>query len=378
MIRLIGYSSVATVFILASCKHTDDGSALKVSPPADMQRTVRCDLGNHPDGASATFNGKPIRYMSSSEIPFGSSSWHSTPDAPWLSYEAFHSGNIGYPGYSASSRAAVAPNGIHNVRLAVVDVRLVNGKPHYHYFTNETGLNPIENWSSTKALVMTQAADTIRKKSGGKVGLLSQLENGAWVGTHVTTVARTSDNGTAVWFKSITGGNESHRHFHNWLAKGDPAQAFAGGHGAAARKLGSTFKAENGSLVTISKAGRFVSAGINTVKPIVMAEFWKRLAVNSNDPTIWLNDITDDDLTVLKYGYKSGNSNGGFLYGATKNDSFIASFGGPTRLNAITNKWRIFGKTGSGYSNTRGRHEAAIGGYMCIPQTVHWSRPQCS
>ena len=360
--------SLIPITVLA-CKHTEEGAALKVSPPANMERIVRCDLGNHPDGVTASFNGKPIRYMNSSEIPYDSPSWHSTANAPWLSYEAFNSGNIGEPGYAGSSREAVAPNGISNVRLAVVDVRMVDGKPYYHYFTNETGLNPIENWSSTKSLVMTMAASSLRKASGGAVGLWSQTAGDTWVGTHVTEVARTSDNGTAVWFKSITGGRESHRLFHDWLAKGDPSQSFAGGHGSPARNLGSTFTVENGSSVTIPKAGQFVSAGINTVKPIVMAEFWKRLAVNSNDPSLWLGEITDDDLTVLKYGYKSGHSNGGLLYGATKNDSFISSFGGPTRLNAISSRWRVFGKTGSGYSNSRGRHEAAIGGYLCIPQS---------
>lgn len=354
---------------VTSCKTVDqDESQVKVSPPADMSRTIRCDLGNHPDGAQAVFDGRPIRYYNSSEIPYNSKSWYDSGDKPWISFDAFHSGNIGYPGYPSSTRSGVAPSGIHNVRLAVVDVRLVNGKPHYHYFSNETALNPIENWSSTKAPVMTMAADTIRKASDGKVGLLSQTGGNVWVGTHVTTVARTSDNGTAVWFKSITGGQESHQLFQSWLARWDPTQSFGGGHGAAARNLGKTFRAENGSSVTIPKAGSFVSYGVNTLKPIMMAEFWKRLAVNHDDPSIWLTDIQDDDLIVLKYGYKSGRSNGGLLYGATKNDGFINAFGGKTRLDQISPGWRIFGKTGSGYSNERGRHEAAIGGYLCIPK----------
>jgi hypothetical protein len=371
----------------------EDESAVRGNAaPSNTDRVLGCDLA--PVQKRATFRGKAIEYFASDEIDYASDAWYGD-DAPWTSPDALDSTLLGTAGFPSPNRAFAPASA--NVRVSVVDVRNVGGKLAYHYFSNETGTSRIENWSSTKALVMLQAGQTLRTESNGAVGLVSTVfggsPSGAWVGTHVTEVARTSDNGTAVWFKSITGPSGSTNFVRNWL---DTKAEFGGGHGSEPRRLGNRFKANNqGSELRSTKAGTFAGTSNNTLMPITMAEFWKRLAVNEADPATWLKKanyagpvmdattrkqklfgkdasfaLNSDDLKVLQYGFINSKDTGGLLLGATQHPEFVDAFGGKAKLDTLTGgKWRLFGKTGSGSASRSGgaRSEAVFGGFVCIP-----------
>jgi hypothetical protein len=382
-----------------------DEALVGVADPSNTDRTLDCELAPLPAASKkATFRGKPIEYFSSGEIAYESDAWYRT-DAPWMSAAGLDSSVLGNPGFPSPDRG-FAPSAPVNLRISVVDIRNIEGKLSYHYFSNETGTSRIENWSSTKAFAMLQAGQTLRTDSGGTHGLLSTLfgggssaqasgkdARGEWIGTHITEVARSSDNGTAAWFKSITGPAGGTNFVRNWL---DSKAQFGGLHGESPRALGNRFKADNqGPEFTSARAGAFASNSDNTLMPIDMAEFWKRLAVNTKDPTTWLKKanystyvsdaaarkaaffnpqspfaLTADDLKVLDYGYVNSKTPGGLLLGAVQHPEFVDAFSGKSKLDALTGgKWRFFGKTGSGGSQRSAgfRTEAAFGGFMCIP-----------
>jgi hypothetical protein len=400
--------SLAAATLLAAAFLTNCGENLKSedaidaqtqaqTPPSNQARSVSCALEN--EGTTARqFRGKTISYYDSQAIAYHQDNWWKESQ-PWISKDGLDSSLLKHPGYGGTSPAFVASQPV-NVRLVVVDIRKVAGKLVYHYFSNETANSPLENWSSTKGLVMTQAAHTLRFKHG--ISMLSKVSNSQsftgsskWIADHVNDVALTSNNQTAAWFKSITGPQGSQNFVRNWLVgTNDSNTAFGGAHGEAPAQHGNWFS-DNGTGAgkKVSSAGQFNSISANTLMPVLMAEFWKRIAVNSSDPTTWLKaadyagpvqnaqnratqffqpqgpfSLTDTDLKVLLYGYVNSTQNGGLQLGATQHGEFVDAFGGQSKLDALTGgKWRFFGKTGSGFSGSRSRNEAAFGGSICIP-----------
>jgi hypothetical protein len=382
---------------MSSCKSIEeDTSEILESPPRNLNRTTGCDLAPLAESARQTvFRGRTIRYYSSAEINYGSADWWAQ-GKPWLSYDALDSSVLQYPGFPGTT-AAFAAKAPVNLRLVAVDIRNINGTLHYHYFSNETANSPLENWSSTKSLVMLQAAHTIRRETGSSfLSRVYSAEQGGsssgWIGDHVNEVARTSNNGVAAWFKSITGSQQSQNFVRNWLGS---SGTFGGLHGENPRGLGRFVRPnDQGPRQRLSRAETWQSNGSsNTLMPIIMAEFWKRLAVNTRDKRTWLKatdytsretpvsergnlyfsdssnfGVVDEDLRVLLYGYANSNTNGGLLLGATLQDEFVNAFGGKARLDRLSGgNWRLFGKTGSGFSTVRSRNEAAFGGFFCLP-----------
>ncbi len=371
-------------------------SSFLETPPQNTEKTVSCPLSPLPASfKSASFRNQTIRFYNAEEIGYQSADWFIN-GKPWISWEGFDSSILGYPGFPGTSRSFKVSQPV-NLRITAVDVRNIEGKLHYHYFSNETANSPMENWSSTKAFVMLQAAHSIRSQTNGSAGLLSTVSGGSeqkgeWIGTHVNRVARTSHNETANWFKSITGSQGSENFVRNWIGS---SATFGGLHSTTIAGLGNRVKARNsGSEMNLPLAMTWKSNGqSNTLMPIVMAEFWKRLAVNEKDPVTWLKKapyagpvlesadrmtkffnptsnfgVTVEDLQVLFYGYVNSSQNGGLQLGATQHDEIVKAFGGKTRLDQLTlGRWRLFGKTGSGFSDERGRDEAAFGGFLCIP-----------
>lgn len=387
----------------ASRTFNNDEAEIKEAPPSNTERLVRCDLAPLPPSAKkAKFNERSVEYFTSDEIGYERADWFAA-GKPWMSFDALNSGMLGNPGFEGDSRNFVGP-GDTNVRVVAIDVRNIGGNLAYHYFSNETATSPMENWSSTKALAMLQAAHSIRMQTGGTHGFLSTVfggsPSGAWIGTHVTEVARTSDNGVAAWFKSITGLQGSQNFVRNWLGS---EGTFGGWHGTGPTGLGNRVKANNaGPEKTLGNAGRNEkTVSENTLMPIIMAEFWKRLGANTADKVTWLkradyagpvksaserkssffdpsapSALTDDDLKVLLYGFVESSSNGGLSLGATQHDEFVRAFGGKGKLDSLSGgRWRLFGKTGSGSAgvSARKRNEAVFGGVFCLPANP--SRP---
>lgn len=384
-------------------ENTDEGnvtSSLQLSPPAGPTLSrdyVVCPLQD--SALPSTWRGRSLDYKSSAEIDYARNDWASDRRLP-ISWEGYDSSLLGFPGYQGSSRFDSVDVPV-NLRMTAVDIRKVDGELRYHYFTNETARNPIENWSSTKSVVMTMAAHKLRQSTGYRYGMRSKVAGTpSWIGDHVNEVARTSDNGTAMWFKSFVGSQGSDHFMRNWLTGHGSyglTQSFGGGHGVYPKNLGSRFayKNESGRSFSINRSWNW-NGQSNTVTPLTMAEFWKRLAVNRQDARTWLkktdytsryrNDrsalftpsqdfsVTDEDLQVILHGYVGGNSVGGMLRGAIQSSQMMTAMGGAGRWNRLFGdangqnaRWRFYGKTGSGYNGARGRDEAAFGGFICIP-----------
>lgn len=367
------------------------GLAYSAQPPKNTETFTTCPLAAHPDGSYSKYRGTDIEYQSARQIDYSRAKWNS-PSESYISWEGFDSSVLGYPGYEGDSRDFTVNKPV-NLRIVAIDVRNVGGELKYHYFTNETANSPMENWSSTKSFVMLQGAHTLRFESEGHVGYDSYIGRN-YLGSYVDHVAKTSHNETANWFKSLTGSAGSQNFLRNWIGTN---ATFGGLHSKNIRQIGSQLRdARSGKVFSLPRAGKWNGIGTpNTLSPLVMAEFWKRMAVNSTDPITWLKEanyqgpvltraqrkamffrsnrdfsVQSKDLKVLLYGKNKTSNFGGLLMGATKSDGLVAAVGGKNALDRATGgKWRFFGKTGSGspQSTRRNRDEAAFGGYVCIP-----------
>ena len=252
----------------------------------------------------------------------------------------------------------------------------------YHYFSNGTAFRPIENWSSTKIQAVFLAGLKLRHASGGHVGLDSTVA-GKSLAQLITGIARHSHNDSATWFKTIMGARAM-THFHNdWLLTSNidyvshtPTidEIFLGHYGVRPLDLGGVptlFRGQNGHSVRIRRDLEF--PGDNTLSPLSMVESWKRIFVHDLEPntrpTLHGAELKEADLRTLFYGHNDRQrlSSGGMLLGGTKK-TIVKAMGGKQLLDAKTGgKWRIFGKTGSGFSYIRKRHEAAFLGAACFP-----------
>ena len=104
-----------------------------------------------------------------------------------------------------------------------------------------------------------------------------------------------------------------------------------------------------------------------------MAESWKRVFAHEVDsstrPRLDGTELKVADLRTLLYGHnhRKNLSSAGMLLGGTK-IKIVEAMGGKELLDAKTGgRWRVFGKTGSGFSYIRKRHEAAFLGAACFP-----------
>lgn len=395
-------ASALSVAFLSSCRTrtmnegNKAGSSVKAAVPSNTERVVNCDLAPLTrDAKKAKFRGRDIEYFSSKEIGYHKASWWNASNQ-WISNDILDSSILGYPGIPGTDRTFGATQPV-NARVVAVDVRNIEGTLHYHYFSNETATSPMENWSSTKALAIMMAAHTLRRETGIGFRATSHASSSGpavkWVGDSVTVVADTSSNEYAVWFKSIVGGQQSDNFAKNWLY---PGARFGAGHGANPQPLGSWFKYKGaGTAKQSPRAGKWAPVGDNTLMPIAMVEFWKRLAVNTDDPITWLKNadytsraldeagrqaaffqdsdqfgLTEEDLKVILYGQVDSTANGGLALGANDNNSFVDAFGGKAKLDRMAQgKWRYFGKTGGGGTSrsSGARNEAILGGTFCLP-----------
>ncbi len=403
-LKIVVASSLATIQC-TSRKEVLPSVVSEPAPEAEIQAApsntgvdVSCDLQDEPNMADSTLNfrGKPVKYFSSSEIPYHQDTWMGRTQ-PWVSFAGLDSTIIGFPGFDGTSAgrafSATAPV---NVRVSVVDIRKVGGQLKYHYFSNETMDSPMENWSSTKALAMTMAAHAIRMKSGHTHGMQSLITStGASLGSAVTQVADTSNNRTAIYLKSFIGAAGAHNMARNWLGGGARTE-FGGSHGEASQPWGNRLTSQ-GNVKTFAGAGSFAATSNNTLMPVLMAEYWKRIGVNTLDTRTWIKkvdyagktmseaerkaaldsgdvSVTPQDVGVLLYGTASGSNFGGLLFGAAHNDGFVEAIGGKGNLDQkFAGKWRIYGKTGTGSAvrSGRSRNEQIIGGFVCLPASAN-------
>lgn len=347
--------------------------------PADLSKYTECSTRNFSEPYFKIGN-ESKRYKSSGEIEYDQPGWEERLPVEW---EGLNFRILGYPGVNVPPRSTTPSHIKENVRIAVVDVRMVNGKPHHFYLSNSTALHPIENWSSTKVLSIFTAAHYLRVQSGGQVGMGAFL-NGAPLGRFVTSIASLSDNQTAAWFKTVMGPRRSSDYLLDWIGKSDldyntgrsitTSESFAGRWGASPIDTGplSTPFVDGENQVEITRDLRF--RGNNSLSPLTHLEVWKRVLVGEKDSLAYEAGpkIQKEDLEVILYGEKEDRGFGGLLYGGSKNESFSDEAGGKRLLDRMTaGRWRIFGKTGSSGSggSSRGRAEATRVVALCLPQT---------
>ena len=252
-----------------------------------------------------------------------------------------------------------------DVDVTAILIRRVNGVPHYRYLSNGTHDEAFQPWSSTKFMAAAGAAATLRKTSGGKVGLTAKAANGAWLGDLVTVIAsyredRYTSNGLAHYFLNVAGRAHVGSLVHDWL-KRPATETYGGNYGVPApTALGYTFTEANGDQTSVTPDDQ---SGIpNHLSTHTLAEFLKRL-VAWEDVTTRLPDLAKPDAETLFYGPTTSAWYPGELGGLAADPTiFVQS---ALDMDAVEKeshgRWRTFGKLGFGDG------EFVLATYTCLP-----------
>lgn len=257
------------------------------------------------------------------------------------------------------------------VRVTAIVVRRKDGVPHYQYLSNGHHGDVIQPWSSSKWIGILAAAETLRAKSNGEVGLTASV-GGRQLGDLVTDVATyenriSTSNGIARWFKNVAGRDTAQSLVTDWL--GRSGEEFRGGYGTDLANLGFRFTAPGGATVSVTSDDR--SGFTNLLSLQTEAEAMKRLAVWDDEATRPPHVQADDAATIL--------------YGAEHPVAYKGEAGGLMRDQAIYmqnaldmksveaeshGRWRIFSKLGNGEATRDGLGyvgEIAHVAYACLP-----------
>ncbi|NRA66941.1 MAG: hypothetical protein HRU19_20805 [Pseudobacteriovorax sp.] len=392
-----GLLVTASAFVALSCGvDQNDESENKVVVGSDRvpatwkNRSIRCDIPNKSKNRRFTegrLAGREITYKSSLEVDYDSNNWPNEVAASWNALSFINS---------------------NDVKLAVIDIRNVDGVPHYHYFSNGTWNSQNQNWSSTKFLGQLGALHKIRLASNGRMGTDTYInDDRIGIGSrrftyHSYRLHHDSWNTAGGLFKHISGltpingGEYNATSFvRGWLSR--PNALFNGYYGYSSYdglyilRKGSSSSSDTVRLTV--PTGGAVARSRNLLSPLTLAESWKRIGVNFRDDALmpkgipginswtsyaysgnsgnayrpfndssWTTAITPKDVEELFYGSTS-SSVGGALHDIGIRTRFTSAFGGHVRLDSATNgKWRIFGKTGSG------NNDRAYGAYFCLPE----------
>jgi len=356
---------------------TEGGSAVGVAPPkpANSQPTLTCSTSSKPKTATITGFAAPLEYKNSDEIDYATHGWEDRIPV-------------------AQTNFGLEDNG--RISIAAIDIRNVNGKPHYLYYTNKSARVLHENWSATKSIVIASAMNRIRTLSGGRVGALSNV-----VGKNTTKklpdlvaeVQLNSDNNSATTFKDLGNRGGVTTFINGWLNLQRP-ERFDGPHGGAAKVTGPyTVRSLDGTASVQLPLMPYPADAQNTLSPLTLAEAVKRLGVNSRDPSLMPRrtdyasgalsaadvqktpqGLTDDDLAVLFYGDSLAASTNSSKWRGMSNDGYgiesyaLPAMGGKANADAKTGgRWRVFSKTGTGTSSARGVTEGVYMAHVCLP-----------
>jgi len=313
------------------------------------------------------------------------------------------------------------------IKVTVVDIRNVGGKPAYHYFTNGTENWTTQNWSSTKFMGASFGIHNVRVRSNGEVGADIRY-NGRVLASDLDIIGKESDNRYAYATKMLGGNRNADEMLENWLLAGkrEPRDnnsvsldTFGGAWGTRVDPCGnspaSTVKdLATGKVASLPADGAALSSD-NLISGLTFAEWMKRIAVNERDPDtmpkLWnysngpltrdqarklKSSLTTRDLEILFYGsaaysdpeFKArglsgsdcggqlgstfsesgGQPRGGMMWDGLRDWPHMA--GGTTSLtNVFGDRWRTLGKGGSGAGSNGKDDEAAIG-WMCFPKTT--------
>jgi len=250
-----------------------------------------------------------------------------------------------------------------SVKLTVILVRRVDGVPHYRYVSNGTHDVAFQPWSSTKFMAIANAASTLRRESGGDVGL-DAIVDGVPVGDLVTIVhsydeSHYSSNSLAKWFHDVGGRMQINDHLHGWL-KRPKVESLGGNYGPGFAGIGTKFRGVDGRTVAVPHDPGY--SYDNHLSSFSMAEFLKRLVMHREDEASRMPRLDWKDLRVLFYGAESSKWFDGKPGGMSADRSVYLQL---HDMDGIVKRsqghFRILSKSGMGYA------QFVHAGYACFP-----------
>lgn len=377
MLTLIPYLITASATFISSKNAEIENFGVPPPKPENKAHTLTCDTQNKSTNTSFVDGfGKlqTIKYASSTEIDYFKPGWI---DRIPKTVDVFDFKNLE-----------------RYISYVVIDVRNVNNEPRYHYFTNGRSLKLLENWSTTKTLAVVSAIQRIRLRTNLAVGANSIVNGSNGRKSTFSAINNLihlhSDNAAAVTMKQIAHPNNAENFANNWILP-PVRETFSSGYGATA-SIPAPYRINDlenpsDSVVLDSMA----THNSNSLSPMLLAESMKRIGVNRRDEilmprffnystgTITSQEqasklapaIKDEDLEILFYGSKNSDAE----WTGMTNEGFglsgylLPALGGKENADAKTSgRWRVFSKTGTGTSATRGVTEGSYLAHVCLPE----------
>ncbi len=269
----------------------------------------------------------------------------------------------------ASSLRDLVPS---ELRVTLILVRRVNGRPLYRYLSNGTHDIAEQPWSSTKFMAVANAARSLRAASAASAGLDASV-HGIPLGDLITTIhnydqRRFSSNGLAAYFHDIGRRDKANDLVHLWLGR-SRAESYGGNYGMPSPDLGYAFLGPDGAPFSVRPQRG--TAPINRLSPLTMAEFLKRLVMHREDASTRLPGLEWSDLRVLFYGAESSTLYPGQWGGMSADPAiYVQSAVDIAEIEARSRgRFRVFSKLGLGDG------QFVENQYACFPVLDDGGRP---
>lgn len=348
--------------------------------PSSFRANITCPVRHA--SKERVLAGATRIYKSSAEADYLNSDWQNRIAAD---FSFFSERNTGEPdGVPNSTPSAYS--------IMLIDIRTVNGVPHYHYYGNKNWNAPTETWSSAKTVGVGIFLHKLRTLTGGRVGGDATFPGGS-IRDDMDRVNDESSNAHGSWYKAMSGTDFSNNMIHNWLHR--PKDDFSSFHGfGGGGEFDSTvaFTAPDG-FQSPAITPDWTNRGSNSLAMMTQAEYMKRVGVNFRDEiqlpkmgdyntrrsaaslrsaqTSW----TKADISTLMFGDFPSGGIGGMMYDGMRDlprnftlNGHIPDVPDHSGIEKISGgDWTSVGKGGSGASDSRGKKEEILMDYVCIP-----------
>jgi hypothetical protein len=287
-------------------------------------------------------------------------------------------------GFQPSGQPTVYPDlkGIveDSVLVTVILIRRdFKGVPYFRYVSNGMHDVPFQPWSSSKIFAAANAASALRTSCAMGLGCMesaskSQLSDLLTVVTSYDTTIGFTSNSLASYFHDIGGRKAADTLIHTWLNASAANESFGGNYGEKSPKsLSTNFTGgtESGSA-TECTAPRDTSGVLlnNAMSSFTMAEFLKRLVMHREQPEHRLPHIKYEDVQDLLYGAVNSTAFPGLQWGGMSMNMAVwvqRAMNISLVEKRSKGNWRLHGKLGFGFSDTRQQFEAVLNNYLCVP-----------
>ena len=283
------------------------------------------------------------------------------------------------------------------LKLTVIDIRNVNGRPHYHYFSNGTTMQTLQNMSATKFMGASFSVHRIRQLSKGRIGADVRY-NSRVLASDLDIIGNVSENRYAAAVKTLGGNAHAEFMIENWMLAGyrDPSitgskvDYFGGSWGARSDFCGESVPFPTKYVTDLTTGEKLnlpevCPKEVNPKKPyncasyincdcrgkyrnwnhlsgLTFAEWMKRIAVNYRDPVTLPKLI---DYKVSRYALPSKRARQTATPSLTKRDIEILMYGttaySPEEFKRRSlDKSDCGGKLGPTYSDYRGKKRGGM------------------